>query len=384
MNYWKKIKNSKNLLTLGSSDIIGGGVTALLWFYLASLMEAGVYGELQFMISIASTTSVLSAFVTPTVITVYTSKNYKLESTLYFITLVIGVISSIIVIVLLSRLDVGLLIMAFLFNDLAIGYILGKKKYKEYAKYLLTQKISAVILCLILFYIGGTTGVIYGLFISYLPFLIIIYKRFRETKIDFSQLKSRKEFIINNYLTSLAGLFRGQIDSIIIGIVLGYSLLGNFALSMQIYAVFMVIPNIIIRYLLPDASRGIENTNLKKLIIIFSTLLSGFGIFVTPEIVSQLLPQYIDTVLMIQIMSLGVIPSTISLILQTMSHAKEKSRYVLIGRWLSAFVMISGVFILGISYGAVGIAITFVLSSATLTVFLIASVYRKRIFNGAK
>ena len=180
MNFWNQILNrlgrGKDISTLGFSDILARGVTTVLWFYLASIMSSEGYGELHFMMSVAAMGGVLSLFATPTAVTVYVSKNFKLESTLYLISLLAGLACSVIIILIFSRLDVGLLVFGFIINDLTIAYLLGKKQYTKYAKYLLTQKLSAVILCILLYYWIGNVGVIYGLFISYLPFIIILYK----------------------------------------------------------------------------------------------------------------------------------------------------------------------------------------------------------------
>ena len=379
MDLWTKFKSkllgSKGLGTLGLSDILARGVTTILWFYLASIMSSEGYGELHFMISIAAMGGVLSLFATPTAVTVYVSKNFKLESTLYFISLLAGLACSIIIILIFSRLDVGLLVFGFIINDLTISYLLGKKQYTKYAKYLLTQKLSAVILCILLYYWIGNVGIIYGLFISYLPFIIILYKGFKETKISFSDLKPRKGFLINNYMISLAGVFRDQLDKLLIGSLLGFSLLGNFAIAVQVYAVFMIITNIVVRYLLPDDARNIPNTKLKKLTILISILISIFGVFVAPHIISLMLPQYIDAVDFIQIMSLGVVPATLGLILSTKLLGSEKSKHVLIGRWISAITMISGILLLGTVYGTIGLALSFILSSTLFAVYLSVNIY---------
>lgn len=379
MNYWNRIRNklgrTKDLATLGFTDLIGNGVTSILWFYLASIMNTEGYGELQFMISIAATGSAISSFVTPTVVTVYASKNFKIESTLYFITLLIGLISTVIIILLFSRFDVGLLVFGFIINDLSIAYIVGKKQYSKYAKHFLIQKFSTIILCISLYYIIGNSGIIYGLFISYLPFTIIIYKGFKETKINLSELKPRMGFLINNYMITLAGIFRNNIDKILVGSLLSFSLLGNFALAVQIYAVFMIIPNIVTRYLLPDEAQGIPNSKLKKLTILISILISIFGVFIAPHIISAALPKYTDAIELIQIMSLGITPSTIGLILSSKLLGSEKSKHVLIGRWISAFTMISGILLLGSTYGTIALASAFVLSNTLFAIYLIVNAY---------
>tara|TARA_Y100000996_G_scaffold152390_1_gene117360 strand:+ start:2916 stop:4100 length:1185 start_codon:yes stop_codon:yes gene_type:complete len=382
MNFLSNLKNkflrSKDLGTLGFSDLLARGITTILWFYLASIMDAEAYGEIHFMMSVAAMGSVLSLFATPTAITVYASKNLKLESTLYLISLIVGFVSSIIIILLLSRLDVGLLVFGFIINDLTIAYLVGKKQYSKYAKFLLIQKISAVILCILLYFAIGNVGVIYGLFISYLPFLVLIYRGFKDTKINFSELKFRKNFLINNYMISLASVFRDQFDKLLIGSLLGFSLLGNFAIAVQIYAVFMIIPNIVVRYLLPDDARNIPNSKLKQLTMLTAGLISLSGIFIAPYVVSIILPQYTDSTLFIQIMSIGVIPATLGLILSSKLLGSEKSKHVLIGRWISAITMITGILILGTFYGAIGLPISFVLASTLFATYLSFNFYLKK------
>ena len=176
-------------------------------------------------------------------------------------------------------------------------------------------------------------------------------------------------------MISLASVFRDQLDKLLIGALLGFSLLGNFAIAVQVYAVFMIITNIVVRYLLPDDARNISNTKLKKLTILISILISIFGVFVAPHIISLVLPQYVDAVDFIQIMSLGVIPATLGLILSTKLLGSEKSKHVLIGRWISAITMISGILLLGTVYGTIGLALSFILSSTLFAVYLSVNIY---------
>ena len=74
---------------------------------------------------------------------------------------------------------------------------------------------------------------------SYVPCIWIIIKEFKEDRIDFSLLKPRKGFIINNYGINLSSAVGGQIDKLIIGPLFGFELLGNYSLAMQIFVVFM-------------------------------------------------------------------------------------------------------------------------------------------------
>lgn len=384
MTFWNQIKNkiskTKDLAALGSSDLIGNGITSILWLYIASISNTSDYGELQFIISIAGTAYLFSLFATPTVITVYVSKNFKLDSTLVFITLLGTLVSASVVSLLFSRIDVGFLVLGFVMNDLATSYLIGKKEYCKYAKYVIVQKSVSLTLCILLYQQFGNTGVIYGLIISYLPFVKIIYTVIKETKINFSEIKSRMGFIINNYLISLAGLFKSQFDKILIGLVFGFSLLGNYSLASQIYAIFMIFPNILIKFILPEEAQGKHSKKFKKYAMIVGISLSLFGVLVLPQIIPILFPKYVDTIEIIKITSLGIAPATLALILSTELLGMEKSKHVLIARWIWAGTVIGGIFFLGQLYGILGLASALVLSNIIFDIYLLVV----KIYTGRK
>jgi len=82
--------NLKQLSAIGFSDIIGTGITAIFWFYLASLTDPEQFGEMFFYIGIATIVSSIVLFASQNTITVYTAKKIKIQSTLYFISLLAG------------------------------------------------------------------------------------------------------------------------------------------------------------------------------------------------------------------------------------------------------------------------------------------------------
>ena len=76
-----KIKTTviKDLGLLSFSKIIGTGFSAFFWLYLASLLGAKDYGEIQFYLAIAGIVYVLSSLGTANTITVYAAKNIKIH-----------------------------------------------------------------------------------------------------------------------------------------------------------------------------------------------------------------------------------------------------------------------------------------------------------------
>ena len=221
------------------------------------------------------------------------------------------------------------------------------------------------------YHIFGLDGIIYGLAASYIPFTIIVYKICRESEINFSLLKSRRGFITNNYLESTIGGLKGEIDILIIGPMLGFAILGNYALAMQVYTVLMIFSTIVFKYLLPQDSTGILNTKLKNNTIFISIGIAVLGITLSPLIIPQFFPQYEDAVIAVQILSISVVPATVSYIYVSEFLGLEKSRFVLIGRIIALSTLVLGMAVLPIYFGIVGAASAFVLSSCTQTTFFI-------------
>ena len=177
-------KNLKELSAIGFSDIIGTGVTALFWFYLASLINPDQYGEIFFYLGIASIISSAVLFAGQNTITVYIAKKIRVQTTLYFISLSAAFVGSLVVIIWFYRLDVGFVVVAYVINTLAIGEILGKKLFTTYSKYVLLQKFSFVMVGVVFFYLFGIDGILYAIALSYSGYIIIIFRGFRNDKLN--------------------------------------------------------------------------------------------------------------------------------------------------------------------------------------------------------
>ena len=51
-NYWniikEKFRNENGIMSIGVSDIVGSGISAIFWLYIASVIEPGDYGEIHY------------------------------------------------------------------------------------------------------------------------------------------------------------------------------------------------------------------------------------------------------------------------------------------------------------------------------------------------
>jgi len=109
---------------------------------------------------------------------------------------------------------------------------------------------------------------------------------------------------------------------------------------------------------------------LKKIIIIISIVISILGVTLTPFILPEIFPKYAGVVDSIQILSIAVIPVTISLMLTSQLLGSKKSRVVLIGEAIGFTVIVAGVLFLGPILNIQGLAISYVLAFSLQTIFL--------------
>ena len=91
------LEKLRSILLIGGTDVIGTLITSIFWFFLASQISPDEFGELFYFIGIAGTASAFVVLGSQNSITVLTSKNVKIESTLYFISLLLAIVASFII-----------------------------------------------------------------------------------------------------------------------------------------------------------------------------------------------------------------------------------------------------------------------------------------------
>jgi O-antigen/teichoic acid export membrane protein len=142
---------------------------------------------------------------------------------------------------------------------------------------------------------------------------------------------------------------------------------------MQFLIVATIIPNIVMQYTLPRDSGGQSSEKLKKLTVVFSTLIAIIGIIVGPSLITWLFPQYVEAVSIIQIIIIAVIPRTISLNYMSKFLGIEKSKFVIIATIIFLGIQIPTIILFGAAFGAIGIAISLVLAETVQAGFYIIS-----------
>jgi len=376
MRYWEKIRKSvvelRGLALIGFADIISNVISGLFWLYLASLIGDESYGKLSYSLALCGIASTISLIGASNTITIYAAKRNDVISSLYFISLIIGVIVSIILFVVVGSYEISVYVLSSIIFGLAVAEILGKKLYKEYLLLAILQKVLMIFLSIGLYFVFGINGTILGLGISFLPYSAIAFRTLNGMKIQFHILREHVGFIMNNYIMSLSGLLNSSIDKLIIGPLFSFVLLGNYQLALQFLVIFQTLPIVTYKYTISHDVEGKSNWKLKKISIFISTGIAITVIILSPIIIPVFFPKFGNLVSLLQILSISLIPIAINYSLTSGLLAKEKSRIILIGTILFFTTYIILLYIFGkvLNQNADGIALAYVISMSTQTLFL--------------
>ena len=168
-------------------------------------------------------------------------------------------------------------------------------------------------------------------------------------------------------------IVRSHVDKLIIVPLIGFEILGNYVLALQIVTILMIFPNIIYKYTLPHDATGVETKRIKIMALAGAVGLSILGITLIPAILPDIFPKYSEAGTAIQIISIAIIPSTITQFYTSKFLGMEKSKMILISRILMAVTIVVGILLLAPTFKIIGASVAFVLSAVIEAVFLVSS-----------
>ena len=361
----------RDLTSLGIASAVTSAIGGVFWFFMASSLGTEKYGEVSYLISIGVITSTISLSGSANTLIVYLAKGEKIQSTVFFISITASLISAVVLFLFVNNVEISIYVIGSVIFTLATSDLLGRKLYAEYAKYMITQKILLVGLALSMYYVIGFQGIILGIALSFFPYSFLLYKEFKKANIDFSIIRKRSGFMVNSYVLDLTNAFNGSLDKILIAPIVGFALLGNYQLGIQFMAVLSIIPGIIYNYTLPHDSSGNPNVFLKKLTIIGSVVLAVLSVVLAPVVLPTLFPTYNESVQIIQIMSVSIIPATIVSMLVSKFLGSGNSKIVLIGSGVYLGSQIPTILLLGMMFGVNGAASSIVIANCVQAIYFI-------------
>jgi len=276
-----------------------------------------------------------------------------------------------IIFLLFFNLGVSLLIIGYSLFALVSSDLLGRKLYKSYLKYIITQKILLVVFGIGFYYLIGENGILIGIGLAHVHLIFRIVKSFKNSKINFKVIKERKEFVFNNLAIGVVGIVYGSIDKLIIGSFIGFGLLGNYSLGLQFYSILNLLPSMTVKYFIGQDISGIPNKKLKKIVVLVAIGVAILGSTIGPTIISHMFPKFTESENIIRIISWALVPATIQATYYFPKlWAAEKNNIILITTSIIASTQIIGILVLGTPFGAIGISIVMVLSNVLGLIFI--------------
>ena|SRR5215211_51349 len=372
------IRADSGLAYVGLGSFITLAVGGLFWFILASMLTAKDYGELNYYISVASVSSVISMLGLSTTVITYVAKGSKKIGSQANLAVLLSNAIGAVVLMTITNYYTSLLLVGMSFFSMTISETLGMKLYKKYFILLVAERATQIGLAIALYYAIGLQGVIIGYTLGALTFSYSFFRSLRNISFDISELKSRFTFILHNYAFNISDSLALHADKLIIAPVFGFTVLGFYQLGFQFLMVLSVIPASLFYYLLPQFSSGNKKRNVIYVALILATLFASIAPIIIPVLINMFFRGYIEVILTAQIMSIGIVPMTINSILNSSSLANGHSKNVLIGAiaYISSLLILF--YLLGTLVGVVGLGVAVVvsLSLQSLVLFLMSRRYR--------
>jgi O-antigen/teichoic acid export membrane protein len=345
-----RLQREKGLLYVSLGNFAANGIAAILWLLLARILDPQLYGEVNFYIAVGTFSSVIGLFGLNNVITTLTAKGSKeirneFLSFLVITNTAIGIaLYTIFKMYSISLLSSGLAL--FLFS---LAEVLGLQHYKQYSKLLILQRSSQFILAISLFYLIGAEGIVWGYAISSSIFGFQLFRNFRFT-FNFAAIRQKNRFIFHSLSLEMARNIAVISDKLIIAPIFGYNVLGNYQIGAQLLVMLGVVPSIFYYYLLPRESRGINHDK-----ILLRSILIGGALFVIsfatlPMFINALFPNFVSSILASQIVCLGIVPLSASLVLSAKLIARENS----VSIFHASIIFVSTQLVLFIILGRIG------------------------------
>lgn len=361
----KLIKEDFGLIFITFGGLGSTFLGAFFWFLLASMLTVDNYGLVNFYIALATIFAGVGTLGLNVTVTTFLAKGEK--KILYeanSLILISGVASALILSVF--HWISGILSVALIFSVMSIAELFGRKSYKEYSFVTIGQRLAQLILGLLFYSYFGLMGIIVGYFLGTLLFSYTYLLTIKNFTLNITALREKRNFTFHSYGYTLIGeTLSNNLDKVIIGTLFGYFALGLFQLSFQFFMFLSILPTILQQYLLPEESSGKQKKQIKTIGFIASIVFSILMFFFSPYIIESFFSQFLESIPLIQIMSLALIPSTIVGIMNATHLCKEKSKIVLLSSIIYLTSLIFCLAILGLVVGILGLAIA-ILASKTI------------------
>jgi O-antigen/teichoic acid export membrane protein len=372
-NHHMSFKNSRKFSYVLTGKIISSGLQSLFYLIFASILSPESYGNLSYLIAIAGTFSMFSRFGSNQTITIFQAKEkfvfaYQLNSIVIIFTTIISIY--------LLTIDYFVAILCFSMTIfiMNIHNLIGLKKYKQYMMTDLFKGIIIISLPIVFYFILDLPGILLGVALSYLIPSYPVLKFFKIKKDMWFVLKNHSKIIIHNFGVDVSLHAPKLVDKLVIFPILGFTSLGIYQLNLQILFALEIIPLALHSFLLSEESSGFRHKKISYFVIIISIIAALLVILLSPFLINELFPQYSDGIFSLQIMILSIIPLSIISIFNARLQSRGSTK-IGFSVFIRIGLLLTLLFILGNSFGLIGLSVAVLASTIFHVIFLSILIY---------
>lgn len=353
-----KFRLESGLAYVSAGNFAATILGALLWLLLGTVVIKEEYGLLNYLL--ATSTIAASAGIAGlnlTVTTFVAKKDETIHAQSNFLALILSTSSALIIMLVTNNPILSLLVVTAVFFQMSTSELLGRQRYKEYMIVAAGQKTLLLACAFGMYYLFGVTGVLLSFALAWGISSYRYLLSWRKPSLSFSSLKSKIKFVVNNSISNIAIALTFSFDKLLIGPLFGFGNLGIYQFGLQFLMFGSVLPGILFSYLLPETAANNRRTNTILLGLTISVVIAISFVAFSPWLINTFFPNFTESIVLAQIMTIGIIPLTIISIANSKLLAREDSKIVL----LSALTFLSSqsllVIILGEILGLIGLAV---------------------------
>jgi len=331
--------------------------------------EVHEYGQINYVIAIASLSSSVSLLGLNTAVTTLIPQGHKqIDIQANQVILISATICAIIA--SLFNWILGLFVLGMAFWMMSSYELLSKKLYSKYAINIIGSRGSQLVLSMILYNFFGLNGIIIGFIIAFFAFSFTYFRTIPQFSKRFDNIKKEFKTSLHLYSYNLSNALLLYLDKLIIAPIYGYTILGYYQLGFQFLMFFSMISVSFYQYLIPEESSGRKRNRLRIYGIALSIIITILVFVFAPVILEVFFPNYINSLNSIRILSFGIIPMMITGTLNSKFLAMKRTRYVLFSSITYQVTQIILIIILGKFLGINGISLSVVIAMIFQITFL--------------
>jgi len=373
-------QTARNFSFVVLGRIVNVALQAIFYFVFAALLGPESFGKLSYLIAIGGTASVISQFGLSASVVVYHGKGDKLlvNQINVFALIATGVAA-----VILIPFDIGSALIAFSLSYFIMNQhnLLGMKRYKTYFIDSLIKGISILALPVLLYFFFDLPGILIGMAIgNFIGGTHFIKSLSRQTN-SFREFRNNLNVIIHNFGVTISSGLPKWADKLLIMPLFGFTFVGIYQFNLQVLLGLEIFPLALQSFLLSEESSGRKHRKLVYLSIIIIIVMVIVVVTISPMVIKEIFPEYIEGILSLQIMIFALIPTAISAVFIAKLQASKSTKigYTAIVRLGSLLPLIV---IFGTMWGLVGLSLSLVISIVLNTIFLVY-LYQKSQIKGS-